>query len=222
MIRINLLGNDRSAPRKAAAFDSPRQVAVACGLLVLTTALGVGWWHWTLREQSLRLDEQIASAQAEQLRVRTLLAELAQFEARRSTLQQRVQLIQQLRGGQAVPVQLLDHVSRSLPESLWLTQLKQEGEAITIEGRSTTLFALSDFVGNLGTSALLQKPVEIIDSQVEAASGAAPTATSGPAQELIRFKVKAQMAKATTPAGASGAAVTGGAAGAPPAPPASR
>jgi type IV pilus assembly protein PilN len=206
MIRINLLGNERAAARKGLVFDSPRQVAGICGAIALTTALGVGWWHWSLTQQSARVDDEIASATTEQARMRTLLAELAQFEARRATLQQRVQLIEQLRGGQSVPVQLLDHVSRSLPDMLWLTALAQDGDVMTVEGRSTTLFALSDFVGNLGNSPLLQKPIEIVNSQVEPAPPAqARTQTSGQGQELIRFTVKAQMAKPAKPAGTPGA-----------------
>jgi type IV pilus assembly protein PilN len=201
VIRINLLGNEKPVSRKAFSLDAGRQVPIACGVLVLTTALGIGYWHWSLTQETQMVEEQIASAQSEQARVRTLLAELSQFEARRGLLQRRVQLIEQLRGGQSVPVQLLDHVSRSLPDSLWLTQLAQDGEAITIEGRSTTLFALSDFVGNLGNSVLLQKPVEIVNSQVEAAAPAA--AGAAPAQELIRFVVKAQMAKAAPAPGAA-------------------
>ena len=34
---------------------------------------------------------------------------------------------------------------------LWLTDLDQKGNDVTIEGQSTTLIALSDFVGNLGS-----------------------------------------------------------------------
>jgi Tfp pilus assembly protein PilN len=88
-------------------------------------------------------------------------------------------------------VQLLDHISRSLPEMLWLTDLKQDGSFITIEGRTTTLIGLSDFVGNLGTNAVLQKPIEIMDSGAESAAEAARS-TVGP--ELIRFKVRASVA----------------------------
>src|SRR5205814_5730556 len=103
----------------------------------------------------------------------TLLAEVKVFENRKSTLEQRVALIERLRQGQTVPVQLLDHISRSVPDMLWLTDLKQEGQFVTIEGRSTTLIGLSDFVGNLGSNAVLQKPVEIMDSQVQTADQAA-------------------------------------------------
>ena len=47
--------------------------------------------------------------------------------------------------------------------------------AVTIQGRSTTLIALSDFVGNLGNGALLKKPIEIVNSQVDASRSGAGT-----------------------------------------------
>jgi Tfp pilus assembly protein PilN len=33
-----------------------------------------------------------------------------------------------------MPVQLLDQVSRSVPDMLWLTTLTEDGQSITIEG----------------------------------------------------------------------------------------
>jgi Tfp pilus assembly protein PilN len=87
-------------------------------------------------------------------------------------------------------VQVLDHVSRSLPELLWLTDLKQEGSFVTIEGRTTTLIGLSDFVGNLGSNPLLQKPIDILDSSAET-DAAQKGATVG--AELIKFKVRAAL-----------------------------
>jgi type IV pilus assembly protein PilN len=200
MIRVNLLGVERQKTKKAAAFDISKQLTVVCSLILAVTAGGIGWWYWSLAQESVRLDADIAAAQTESARLRALLTEVQQFETRRTQLQQRVALIEQLRGGQSVPVQLLDHVSRSLPEMLWLTSLEQDGSAVTIEGRSTTLIGLSDFVGNLGNTALLQKPIEIVDSQVET-----PQATGGtPAAELIRFKVKA-LVTPTAKSGARGA-----------------
>ena len=89
-------------------------------------------------------------------------------------------------------MQLLDHISRSLPDMLWLTELRQDGGAVTIEGRSTTLIALSDFVGNLGTNALVQKPIEIVNSQVAEAARGQEGAANG--QTLISFTVRVQLA----------------------------
>jgi type IV pilus assembly protein PilN len=146
-----------------------------------------------------------------------LLSEVKQFEDRRAQLQQRVQLIEQLRGGQSIPVQLLDHVSRSLPDMLWLTTMEQDSGAVTIEGRSTTLIALSDFVGNLGNTPLLQKPIEIVNSQVETAANAAQTKGQPPV-ETIKFTVRAQLANAAPPAARGAGAGAGGRGAAAPAP----
>jgi type IV pilus assembly protein PilN len=195
MIRINLLGVERKQVRsKGPSFDIGQQLTVACSLVLVGAVLGIGYWYWHLTEASARVDREIVAANAEATRLRGLLTEVQQFEARRGQLTQRVQLIEQLRGGQSVPVQMLDHVSRSLPDMLWLTSMVQNGPELTIQGRSTTLIALSDFVSNLGTNPLLIKPIEIVSSEVDASSRAAQARPGVPAVEMVRFTVKAQVA----------------------------
>ena len=84
---------------------------------------------------------------------------------------------------------LLDQISKALPEAMWLTDLRQAANDITLEGRCTSLNSLSDFVSALEASELFERPVEILDSRVEAATTSTP--------ELIRFSVRArQRAKA--------------------------
>ncbi len=97
-------------------------------------------------------------------------------------------------------MQLLDHISRSLPDMLWLTTMAQQADEVTIEGQSTTLIALSDFVGNLSTGTLLERPIEIVDSQVQPATG--PGAQPG--LELIQFTVRARINRPDPPAAAPG------------------
>lgn len=209
MIRINLLGVERKPAKKALAFDIGQRITLACSLILVLTALGIGWWYWSLNETSTRLDADIASAQQEAARLQSVLAEVRQGEQRRAQLQQRVALIQQLRSGQSLPVQLLDHVSRSLPDMIWLTEMQESATDITITGRSTTLIALSDFVGNLGNGPLLKKPIEIVNSQVETSTG--PAGTQGPSVDLISFTVKAQLATAPSATPAPGAVPAPGA-----------
>lgn len=204
MIRINLLGAERQKTRKTTTtpttLDAGQRITAACSLVLVLGVGGVGWWYWSLQQASAKIDADIVQAQQQAAQLRSLLQEVEQFEGRRSQLQQRVALIEQLRGGQSLPVQLLDHVSRSLPDMLWLTSLQQEGAAVTIEGRSTTLIGLSDFVGNLGNTAVLDKPIEIVNSQLES-----QTVTAGaPPVELIKFTVKAQLAGAPKPAAPAG------------------
>jgi type IV pilus assembly protein PilN len=191
MIRINLLGVERQKARKATfSFNLAQGVPVLCGLIVVAAAAGIGWWYWSLTQASAQVDADIVATRQESARLAGLMNEVTQFEAQRTQLQQRVTLIETLRKGQSIPVQLLDHVSKSLPDMLWLTDLEQEGPGLTIEGRATTLIALSDFVGNLGLGATLTKPIEIVKSEV-AEVGTTP---GQPGAELIQFTVRAQVA----------------------------
>lgn len=201
MIRVNLLGTERKQVKKAPSFDVGQRLTVVCSLILVSAFVGIGWWYWSLTTESARLDAEITARQQEAARLQSLLAEVHTFEAQRAQLQQRVQLIEQLRSGQSVPVQLLDHVSRSLPDMMWLTDMTQQGSAVTIEGRSTTLIALSDFVGNLGAGAFLKKPIEIVKSQVEASRNTG-SASAPPEVELINFTVKAELASTGRTGGA--------------------
>ena len=151
-------------------------------------ALGIGWWYWYIQSSSANLDQQIAEAEAERGRLQNVIQQVQQFEAQRAQLQQRVTLIEQLRKGQTGPVHLLDQISRALPDTMWLTTLAQKVNEVSIVGRCTSLTALSDFVAGLEASNLFERPVEIVDSQVE------PPASAG-MPELIRFSVRARVAE---------------------------
>jgi type IV pilus assembly protein PilN len=95
-------------------------------------------------------------------------------------LQQRVTLIEQLRRGQSGPVHLLDEISKAVPDRLWLVSLGQRATDFTIDGRTTSLTAVSDFVANLEASPWF-KGVEILDSQLE------QTAQG----DMVRFTIRA-------------------------------
>jgi type IV pilus assembly protein PilN len=184
MIRINLLTVDRRAATKKVAFDLGQKLLAACTLILLAAALFVGWRFWELRRQSQQLDLDIAAAQDESARLRSILAEVQQFELRKGQLQQRVSLIEQLRKNQTGPVHMLDQISRSMPSMLWLTDMQQSDKAaneVLIGGRCTTMTGLSDFVSNLERSGYFQRSVEIISSQIETVGN----------QELIRFSIRA-------------------------------
>jgi type IV pilus assembly protein PilN len=216
MIRINLLGGERPVKKKA-AFDIGQRLTLACSLILVVAAGGIGYWYWSLQQRSAQVDDDIARAQREQLRLQSVIREVTEFEQERAALQQRVQLIEQLRSGQSIPVQLLDVVSKSVPDMLWLTDLEQKGSDVTIQGQSTTLIALSDFVGNLGNTPLLQKPIEIVNSTVDTVTPTGQADKNAIGVDLIKFTVKAALANGPkTPPPAAGRAAG---AGTPPAPP---
>jgi type IV pilus assembly protein PilN len=192
MIRVNLLAVERERSRKPlVAIPTAQRVTIGASLILLLTVLGIGWWFWTLRQQSLAVDREILAAEGETQKLRSVLTQVQKFETRKAQLQQRVTLIEQLRRGQSGPVHVLDSLSRSLPERVWLTDLKQAAAEFTISGFSTSMTALSDFVGNLETTQWFKRPVEIIDSQVQ---------DDPKTGELVKFSIKATFNDPNAPA----------------------
>ncbi len=193
MIRINLLAveRERTKTRVRTVIPAAQRVTIGAGLILLLTALVIGWWFWSLRTESARLDAEIARAEVETQQLRSVLGQVQKFETRKAQLQQRVTLIEQLRRGQTGPVHVLDEVSKSIPDRLWLTTMVQKDKEFTIEGRTTSLTALSDFVANLESSNWFKRPVEILDSQVE---------QNPQAGDLVRFTIRAQFENLDAPA----------------------
>ena len=183
MIRINLLAVERErSTRKRIVISPAHRVTIGASLILLATALFVGWWFWSLRQSSHRLDADIARAELETQQLRSVLGQVQKFEARRAQLQQRVTLIEQLRRGQTGPVHVLDEISKAVPERLWLVEMSQKGQDITLAGMTTSLTGVSDFVANLESSTWFKKPVDIIDSEMSS------DAKRG---DLVKFSVKA-------------------------------
>ncbi len=182
MIRINLLAVERGGTKRGAMIPVAHRLTIIASLILIGTALFVGWWFWSLRTTSARLDEEIATGERETQQLRSVLAQVQKFEARKAQLQQRVSLIEQLRRGQGGPVHVLDEISKAIPERLWLTELDQTGDVFTLNGMTTSMTGLADFVANLETSAWFKKPIDIIDSQVQ---------TDKVAGDMFKFSVKA-------------------------------
>jgi len=183
MIRINLLAAERESKKKKATFQSGQKVTIACSLVLVLTGAVIGWRFMAISRESRKLDEDIAKAQTEATRLHAVIQQVQQFEQQKAQLQQRVVLIEQLRKSQTGPVHMLDQVSRSMPPMLWLTNLKQDGEAgVTIDGRSTTQTGVSDFVGNLEGSGYFKKSVDIVESKTEP--------MPQPPGSLIKFSLK--------------------------------
>lgn len=179
MIEINLLG---AVPRMARRSWLPAdQKSAAAGLVLLIgTALVVGGWWWqTLREQRA-VDAQIVVAEADLTRLKAVATLVDRAASRKVELSERLSLIDRLHRTQRAPVELLESVSRSIPDGLWLLELKQTGNAVQIEGRATSLTALTDFVERLQTSGRFGHPIDIVTTNMELVQDAS----------VVRFALK--------------------------------
>ena len=200
MIRINLLSERRTVVAVSKGFQAGQKITVIGSLLVVLTLVGVGWRYWAIGQQEAQVVREVEAAKREEQRLAETLKQVQEFEARKAQLERRVALIDELRKGQNAPVHMIDQVSRALPDTTWLTSVRQEGYNLTIQGRCLTLTSLSDFVGNLEASRYFQRPVEIVDSVVVNGSGTTP--------DLIQFTIRGTFQMAGIDPPPPGAAAT--------------
>jgi type IV pilus assembly protein PilN len=207
MIRVNLLSTGPGAAPQREWFPKEQRAAAMGLVMLLATCAGVGGWWWYLRHQSnaaeLRIDQ--AQTKLEQLKDALKLVDLA--GARKSELTERLSLIERLRDAKRAPVSLLETVSRSMPDGLWLTGMKQTGGAIQVDGRAMSLTSVTDFAEMMQSSGLFKMPVEILTTTTEVFEE----------QNVVKFSVKAEALKPVAPATPSGP-TTPGAPAAPAAP----
>jgi len=184
MIRINLLASERAQAKKKLTFQTGQKLTLGCSLILVAAALLIGWRYWSLNRQSAQLDKDLASAQGEVARLRSVIQRVQDFEQRKAQLSQRVVLIEDLRKEQKGPVHMLDEISKALPPMLWLTEVKQVAGDVVIDGNSTTQTGVSDFVNNLEASGYFKKSIDIV--------GTKTVPLPKPPGELVSFTLRAQ------------------------------
>jgi type IV pilus assembly protein PilN len=192
MIRINLLAADKpeATKKKTASAPGNVQAYLILGLFaggMLLACLGL-WWMKTTSIQEL--DEKIASAKKRQAELQAIKVQVEQFLQRKRILDAKVKLIEQLKAQQSGPVHMLDEISKSLPDFVWLTSMDQAGNKITFAGESNGLTAVADFISNLQRSGWFRK-VDLVSTQE--------------ANNVIQFQLTADFQPQAPPAAAPAA-----------------
>lgn len=165
MIRINLLPA-REARRRV---ELRRQLQVA--VLVVVVALGGGVWGYMAQNSNLEAHQQeLAGIQAEVKRLEAVIKEVQKFETRQALLDKKVGAIEDIKTNQRRPARLLDDISRSLPDQMWLISIKDTGTGIQISGRAFDNVGIAAFMENLERTHSFGN-VELVETKSELLQG---------------------------------------------------
>ncbi len=199
MIKVNLLSQGPAAKKTAREWVPAAQKGAVKGFaMLLVTAASIGGYWWFLSNQKSSLDARIAGAEAELVRLNEAAKLVDRATKRKNELSERLSLIDRLRTAKRGPVTLLETVSRSTPEGLWLLEIKQAGTFTTVDGRAMSLTSVTDFAQQLQNSGLFQHPVEILTTATETFEE----------QTVVRFTDKAEAIKPAKPAATTSPAAT--------------
>jgi len=163
MIRINLIAERKPEKTKKPLlrFESGNEALgnVMMGAVIVLAVLFCGYKYYSMSTNIADLTDKIVDANLERERLQEILKKGEEFKAQRELLKRKVELITDLKKNQSVPVHLLDQLSRNLPEFLWLVQVSERGNGISISGKATTYNAVSNFYNNLDSSSFFSEVV---------------------------------------------------------------
>jgi type IV pilus assembly protein PilN len=178
MIRINLLPA-REARRRVALRH---QVQVA--IVTVLAAVGGGVWGYTIQNSSLEARQQeLAGIEEEIKRLEAVIKEVQKFETKKALLGKKVGAIEDIKIKQRRPARLLDEISRSLPEQMWLVSIRDAGGGLQISGKSFDNVGIAAFMENLERSPSFGN-VELVESKSELLQG----------KQVVAFTVVAHIA----------------------------
>ncbi len=158
MIKINLLPKERR--RGPGIKIAKPMLIVVPAIPVLFLAMAFVWWY--LDGQIDQLQQEVRRSQAELKKYESDIKKVDQFRADKKRLEDRVAVVKRLAAEQERPVQLLDQISRALPDEVWITSLNKAREKLTLQGYAFSNFGIANFMTELGkTQPVLIKRVEL-------------------------------------------------------------
>jgi len=155
MIKINLLGRTKLKAAKTKKISTASNQTLMAVMAIAVVVMSVGiiyFWQRILVQQDEELSRQIMLAKKEKVRQEGMLKENEVFEKRRKLLETRINVIESLKKNQSGPVQVLDLLSDCIQrsEGVWLKDLAQKGNLITVNGTAMgSPDAVADFITNL-------------------------------------------------------------------------
>ena len=168
MIRSNLLGGVKPKRGKrsgAAAMTSSSEGGSPVMMIALVLLLGVaanGAYFWKLNHDHDRIVREMAVADVENHRLTIVKERYNEAEKEKTEYKRRVDLIEQLRANQSGPVNLLTMIGNTVnnTDAVWLSTMKEDGNAVNIEGVALSPTAVANLIRNLEKTGYF-KSVEI-------------------------------------------------------------
>lgn len=160
MILINLLPHrEATRKRRKEAFQATMVLSALVGLLIIGA---VYWWYQMMIEaqqaKNSMLRDQITVLESQ-------IKEIAGLEDEITALRARQKAVEDLQSDRNLPVHMLNELVAQLPDGVYITSLRQEGLAVTMQGTAQSNERVSEMLRNLSEGTpWLSKPelVEIV------------------------------------------------------------
>ncbi len=187
MILINLLPHREAARKRRKDLFN-----VSLGLSALAGGLIAGLIFLWFQAQISSQQNQNQILQTEIKRFDAQIKDIAGLEAEIAALRARQQAVEDLQSDRNLPVHLLTELVRQLPEGVYVSSMRQEGQSVALLGVAQSNERVSELLRNLGNnSPWFARPelVEIVAGSV--------TLSPRDQRRVANFNIKVKLVRAT-------------------------
>ncbi len=206
MILINLLPHreEKRRQRKRAYF-------ISLGISALVGAGIVLGWYTVLQQMTANQESRNAFLKAEIARLDAQIKDIATLRSEIEALKARQKAVEDLQTDRNVPVYLLNELVKQTPEGVYLTNIRQNGQIVSLTGVAQTNERVSEFLRNtLYNSTWLERP-ELVEIKTSS------TTSARDQRRLYDFSLRVTIKRQQAAAAAPGVPASGAAPAAAPA-----
>lgn len=153
MIRVNLLPH-REQKRKARVrrFIVLSAISVGIGFAIVAAAyLGISAQIASQDERNTFLDQENSKLDKQ-------IAEIETLKKERQLLLDRKKVVERLQSNRSEAVQVLDQLVRQLPEGVYLREIHQKDDSVTLNGYAQSSARVSTLMRGLNDSPIFEQP----------------------------------------------------------------
>ncbi|MEN5208400.1 PilN domain-containing protein [Stenotrophomonas terrae] len=185
MARINLLPwREERRKQRQREFYGMLGFAALSGVVLS----GLLWVFFS--QQISGQNERNAYLDAEIAKVKEQNKEIDRLDVQKKRLLDRKKVIEELQGKRSQMVHLFDSLVRTIPDGVVLTALQQEGDTLTLEGRTQSNARVSAYMRNLETSGWMTSPeLTIIEARAQEKTGSVVDIKSLPYVFTLKVKL---------------------------------
>lgn len=164
MILINLLPHREAARKKRQDVFNLSLVASALAGAVIACVIYL-WLQGQIssqQDQNMILQKEIATLEAQ-------IKEIVGLEAEITALRARQQAVEDLQSDRNLPVHMLSELVKQLPDGVYITNMRQENQAVSLQGVAQSNERVSELLRNLANNTpWFSKPelVEIVAGNI--------------------------------------------------------
>ncbi|MDP8984655.1 MAG: PilN domain-containing protein [Pseudomonadota bacterium] len=167
MPRINLLPwreQERKVRRREFMVAAAAAV-FAAGIFVLGGKLVYSSWTDAQLEKNNLLKKEIVKLDAQ-------IADIQDLENRKRRLVDRMEIVERLQRKRPEIVHLFDELVKTVPEGVYLTQIKENGNKLEIHGVAQSSTRVSTFMRNIDASTWMDNPqLQVVEAAKDSANG---------------------------------------------------